>query len=395
MPLYNPPQTPLSVTTKGDIQTFSTTPARLAVGTDGQILESRASETTGLKWINPSSGGSNSLFQQAIINGNFDVWQRDTTFTTPNDDTYGPDRWNFLMDGNGAWTFSRSLVDSDNCPNSTYELKAVNVTANKQCGIVQILESINSMKLSNKDLTISFRARTTTGKVISNLRTTLLSWEGTADSVTSDVIGAWAGGGTVPTWAANWSQFDTTSPPLMGLTTDSQRFSFTVGLGPQGFNNLALVIWTDDTSITAGDEFYITEVQLCAGDVALPFMPKSYEEELIACQRYFKRFGGTVAYERLPIINIGTSTTTTYFTMLTSTMRIAPIVTLNGSRGTDWILYSVAGSANTTGTFFSNNNYSSNNCVTFGFGSGTFTAGTMHYVELQSTSGSIDASAEL
>ena len=232
---------------------------------------------------------TNSMARQAIINGNFDVWQRGVTFTTPNDDTYGPDRWNFLVDGNGAWTFSRSLVDSDTCPNSTYELKAVNVTANKQCGIVQILESINSMKLSNKYLTISFRARTTTGKVISNLRTTLLSWEGTADTVTSDVISSWAGGGTVPTWATNWAQFDATSPTLMALTTDSQKFSFTVGLGPQGFNNLALVVWVDDTTITSGDEFYITEVQLCAGDVALPFMPKSFEEELRACQRYYEK----------------------------------------------------------------------------------------------------------
>ena len=237
------------------------------------------------------------MARQAIINGNFDVWQRGVTFTTPNDDTYGPDRWNFLVDGNGAWTFSRSLVDSDTCPNSTYELKAVNVTANKQCGIVQILESINSMKLSNKDLTISFRARTTTGKVISNLRTTLLSWEGTADTVTSDVISSWAGGGTVPTWATNWAQFDATSPTLMALTTDSQKFSFTVGLGPQGFNNLALVVWVDDTTITPGDEFYITEVQLCAGDVALPFMPKSFEEELRACQRYYEK---TMNYAIVP-----------------------------------------------------------------------------------------------
>lgn len=41
----------VSVTTKGDVQTFSTVPARLPVGTDGQILEARAAETTGLKWI--------------------------------------------------------------------------------------------------------------------------------------------------------------------------------------------------------------------------------------------------------------------------------------------------------------------------------------------------------
>lgn len=43
----------VSVTTKGDLQTFSTTPDRLPVGTNGQILESRSTETTGLKWIDP------------------------------------------------------------------------------------------------------------------------------------------------------------------------------------------------------------------------------------------------------------------------------------------------------------------------------------------------------
>lgn len=42
----------LSVTTKGDLQTHNgTNPDRLGVGTDGQVLESRASETTGLKWV--------------------------------------------------------------------------------------------------------------------------------------------------------------------------------------------------------------------------------------------------------------------------------------------------------------------------------------------------------
>lgn len=48
------PPVSVSVTAKGDLQTFSSAPAKLAVGTDGQILESRASETTGLKWVAPA-----------------------------------------------------------------------------------------------------------------------------------------------------------------------------------------------------------------------------------------------------------------------------------------------------------------------------------------------------
>jgi hypothetical protein len=48
--------TSVSVTTKGDLQTYSTTPDRLPVGTDGQILSANSSTSTGLEWIanNPS-----------------------------------------------------------------------------------------------------------------------------------------------------------------------------------------------------------------------------------------------------------------------------------------------------------------------------------------------------
>lgn len=51
----------VSVTTKGDLQTFSTVPDRLGKGNDGQLLESRASEATGLKWVDPPSTDSVNL----------------------------------------------------------------------------------------------------------------------------------------------------------------------------------------------------------------------------------------------------------------------------------------------------------------------------------------------
>jgi len=46
-----------TITTKGDLFTYSTAPARLAVGTNATVLTADSTEATGLKWATPSSGG--------------------------------------------------------------------------------------------------------------------------------------------------------------------------------------------------------------------------------------------------------------------------------------------------------------------------------------------------
>lgn len=45
------------LTTKGDSLTYSTEPARLAVGTNAQVLSADSGETTGLKWVAAGGGG--------------------------------------------------------------------------------------------------------------------------------------------------------------------------------------------------------------------------------------------------------------------------------------------------------------------------------------------------
>ncbi len=45
------------LTTKGDLYTFSTTDARLPVGTNGQVLTADSTQVTGLKFATPASGG--------------------------------------------------------------------------------------------------------------------------------------------------------------------------------------------------------------------------------------------------------------------------------------------------------------------------------------------------
>lgn len=45
------------LTTKGDIYTYSSSDARLAVGTNGQYLSADSTASTGLKWVTPAGGG--------------------------------------------------------------------------------------------------------------------------------------------------------------------------------------------------------------------------------------------------------------------------------------------------------------------------------------------------
>lgn len=70
----------VSVTTKGDLQGYSTVPDRLPVGTNGQVLEARSTEATGLKWID--APGSSSFIYNEVPSGA--VNGTNTAFDTAN-----------------------------------------------------------------------------------------------------------------------------------------------------------------------------------------------------------------------------------------------------------------------------------------------------------------------
>lgn len=88
----NPP-----LTTKGDLYGFSTVPARVAVGTNGQILTADSTATNGVAWATPASGSMTLLSttswttaSQTIssISGaykNLEVWVTDFRSTIADD----------------------------------------------------------------------------------------------------------------------------------------------------------------------------------------------------------------------------------------------------------------------------------------------------------------------
>ena len=57
------------LTTKGDLYTYSTTDARLAVGTNGHTLVANSATATGLEWQAPAGGGGMTVIQSGNLTG--------------------------------------------------------------------------------------------------------------------------------------------------------------------------------------------------------------------------------------------------------------------------------------------------------------------------------------
>jgi len=220
-----------------------------------------------------------------LINGDMRVSQRGTSFVAGanNDDTYTLDRWTLLSDGNDIVDVTQANV----APTAGLFSIGLDVeTVNKKFGILQIIEQRNIVGMFNQPVTLSFSARTS-GSSIGNLKAVILSWNSTADTVTSDVVSAWGADGVTPTFAANWTAENT--PQNLAPSNTWTRYSITATLDTASTNNVAVFIWSDDMTTTLGDFLYITDVQLEVGSLSTPFERKLMNQTLADCQRYFEK----------------------------------------------------------------------------------------------------------
>ena len=224
-----------------------------------------------------------------IVNSQFRVMQEATSITaatTPanNDDTYCADQWILLSDGNDVVDISQETTIR---PDGAYSaLKLLVATANKKFGILQPLEGLDAASLRGKTVSLSFEARTTTGAVIENIRAAVVSWDGTIDAITSDIISDWAVEGTNPTFATNWTAENTAAD--MAVTADAFAVHSIKGISvdTSGMNNLGLFIWVDDTDAALNDVLYISKVRLELGSAVTAYEADPFQRELDACQRF-------------------------------------------------------------------------------------------------------------
>jgi len=254
---------------------------------DGSVPMTADLDMDGSGLVNLASINSGQIagLRNRIIHGAMMMAQRGTSFTggtTNADDVYTLDRWVLLSDGNDAV----DVTQSTEAPTGGLYSIALDVeTTNKKFGILQIIEQKNCIGLIGNTVTLSFKAKVSSTTKLDNLKAAIVSWDGTADSVTSDIVSAWGAEGTNPTLVANWTYEN--SPANLTPTTSWASYSVTAAVDTASTKNIAVFIWSDVTDTTAGDFLYITNVQLEVGSVATPFEMRPSGTELALCQRYY------------------------------------------------------------------------------------------------------------
>jgi hypothetical protein len=273
------------VDAKGDLIAASAndTPARLAVGANGETLVADSSTATGLRYNANFAAGKN-----AIINGDFGVWQRGAGAFTGLTGTYSSDRWTFYGQGSGvSHSATRETFTPATAPVAGYEgtffyrdVITSGADAATQMIVIQKIEDVR--KFAGQTVTVSFWAKANTG-------TPKVGIEFYQD-FGSGGSGAVSGTGQSVTISTSWARYSATFsvPSISGKT---------VGTGSSLFLNLWLSAGSSSAtrSGTVGLQsgtFDIWGVQVEAGSVATAFQTATgtIQGELAACQRYYYRF---------------------------------------------------------------------------------------------------------
>ncbi len=258
------------VDSKGDLVTATAdnTPARLAVGSNGDALVADSGATAGLRWQGVYNAGRN-----RIINGNFAVNQRGFTSVTSG---FNFDRWQTSTnDGSMTVTCTPQTFTPGAAPVAGYEgtnfLRTV--VANSSGGGIQTLQQrIEDVRtFAGQTVTLSFWAKAGSGTP--KIGVNLFQDFGSGGSGGVNNISA------SQTITTSWARYSIT----MTLPSISGK---TVGTG--SYLNVAIYLSYVGYG-TQNETIDFWGVQVEAGSVATRFEEEPYEATLRKCQRYYYR----------------------------------------------------------------------------------------------------------
>jgi hypothetical protein len=295
------------VDAKGDLiaATANDTPARLAVGANGETLVADSSTSTGLRYQSNFSAGKNK-----IINGAFDIWQRGTSFTpaTAGTGSYTADRMWVYWDGTGTTTFSRQSFTAGTAPVSGYEssffLRSAMSSGASFLGIAQKIEDVRTF--AGQTVTISFWAKATSSLTITPL---IRQDFGSGGSTLVDTYA------TPQTLTSSWVRYSTTVavPSISGKT-----------IGTSSFLQVYPIVYTSGT--IASNTVDVWGIQVEAANTATSFQTATgtIQGELAACQRYYWRSNAAGAFSVLGMGATWASTASNNQIALPVEMRVYP-----------------------------------------------------------------------
>ena len=266
------------VTAKGDLYTYSTVPAKLAVGNNGETLLADSAATTGLRWQPQFLAGKNK-----IINGDFGIWQRGTTFNSAANGAYTADRYTISFNGTGATrNLSQQTFTAGSAPVAGYEGQFYHRYAQTVAGTGGTFSNFGTRiedvrQLAGLTATFSFWARVSSGTISVQPYVEQYFGSGGSASVYNTM-------GSAITITTDWQRFTGTAsiPSISGKTLGSGNHLFAYFSLP---NNATFTLDTWGW-------------QLEAGSVATPFSTATgtLQGELAACMRYYQRFNSDQIY---------------------------------------------------------------------------------------------------
>jgi hypothetical protein len=378
------------VDAKGDLIAASAadTPARLAVGNNGETLVADSSTSTGLRYQGNFAAGKN-LF----INGDLGINQRAFTSNTTSS-TFNFDRWSQLQTGGGTLTTTPQVL----APATISGYGGVNyvrcVTASQSAVsdyAIYRYQGIEDVRLSaGQTVTISFYAKAASGTPKIGVETDQGFGSGGSAGVTTAI-------GTV-TLSTSWARYSVTGtiPSVSGKTIGAGNCT-TVYLwlsAGSNFNSRTGSIGNQNNT------FEMTGFQYEISNTATSFQTSTgtLQGELAAAQRYYYRQTiPTAAFAGMCAAGWVFSTTRATFAYhLPVPMRVAPTAldqaNIAANRATTDTRYS-------SGTWALGGTNGTNNQVVEVFythGSAVFTQGDLVFIQTNNASNQfIGFSAEL
>jgi hypothetical protein len=245
-------------------------------GTTGQVLAKASNTDMDFTWSAGASVPTSLGFaagKNKIINGDFGIWQRGTSFTPSAAWNYNADRFAMYCAGSGHTpVVSRETFTPGTAPVSGYEgqyfwrySQAAAGSGNTTNNVAQRIENVQTF--ANQQVTVSFWGKADASR-----------------TVTSEFYQEFGSGGSAGV---------TTSIGSHSFTTSWQRFTATVTvpsisgktIGTSSYLTLQFIL---PTGVAQTIDFWGVQVE--AGSVATAFQTATgtIQGELAACQRYFQ-----------------------------------------------------------------------------------------------------------